>query len=164
MGHAVLASILWNRARSLDLANKSAITSFYMFIWKVFCSSFIPCLKSDFQGRTSTLSNFLSHDTPRFLISLKETIREKPKEWGQFGYLWHKQDKKKPLRDSKFLLVLMSYILFCLIADTNRENPISHPVTQPWSCWPIGLCQISCHMRQLSIMFVLSVSYVQFVS
>ncbi|CAK9162257.1 unnamed protein product [Ilex paraguariensis] len=35
LGHALLASILWNRAKSVDLKNKAAITSFYMFIWKV---------------------------------------------------------------------------------------------------------------------------------
>nr|XP_029121689.1 probable homogentisate phytyltransferase 1, chloroplastic isoform X1 [Elaeis guineensis] len=35
LGHAVLASVLWNRARSLDLMSKAAITSFYMFVWKV---------------------------------------------------------------------------------------------------------------------------------
>jgi homogentisate phytyltransferase/homogentisate geranylgeranyltransferase len=41
LGHAGLASILWNRARSLDLANKSAITSFYMFIWKLFYAEYL---------------------------------------------------------------------------------------------------------------------------
>ncbi|KAE9614732.1 putative naringenin 8-dimethylallyltransferase [Lupinus albus] len=35
MGHAVLASILWYRAKSVDLKNNDAIQSFYMFIWKV---------------------------------------------------------------------------------------------------------------------------------
>lgn len=34
-GHVVLGSILWTRAKSLDLKSKTAITSFYMFIWKV---------------------------------------------------------------------------------------------------------------------------------
>uniref|UniRef100_A0A0E0LE84 Homogentisate phytyltransferase n=1 Tax=Oryza punctata TaxID=4537 RepID=A0A0E0LE84_ORYPU len=34
-GHAILAAILWNRSRSIDLTSKTAITSFYMFIWKV---------------------------------------------------------------------------------------------------------------------------------
>ncbi|OWM86996.1 hypothetical protein CDL15_Pgr016033 [Punica granatum] len=34
-GHAVLASILWARAKSIDFRSKAAITSFYMFIWKV---------------------------------------------------------------------------------------------------------------------------------
>ncbi|WOL17374.1 putative homogentisate phytyltransferase 1, chloroplastic [Canna indica] len=38
LGHAVLASILWNRAKSLDLKSKAAVTSFYMFIWKSTCS------------------------------------------------------------------------------------------------------------------------------
>ncbi|XP_059637374.1 homogentisate phytyltransferase 1, chloroplastic-like isoform X6 [Cornus florida] len=34
LGHALLASILWNRAKSIDLKSKAAITTFYMFIWK----------------------------------------------------------------------------------------------------------------------------------
>ncbi|WOK92677.1 putative homogentisate phytyltransferase 1, chloroplastic [Canna indica] len=40
-GHAILASILWNRARSLDLTSKTAITSFYMFIWKLFYTEYL---------------------------------------------------------------------------------------------------------------------------
>ncbi|XP_021649160.1 homogentisate phytyltransferase 1, chloroplastic isoform X3 [Hevea brasiliensis] len=35
LGHAILASILWNRAKAVDLKSKAAITSCYMFIWKV---------------------------------------------------------------------------------------------------------------------------------
>uniref|UniRef100_A0A2N9HW89 Homogentisate phytyltransferase n=1 Tax=Fagus sylvatica TaxID=28930 RepID=A0A2N9HW89_FAGSY len=35
LGHTILASVLWNRAKSVDLKSKDAITSFYMFIWKV---------------------------------------------------------------------------------------------------------------------------------
>lgn len=35
VGHTILASVLWNRAKSVDLKSKDAITSFYMFIWKV---------------------------------------------------------------------------------------------------------------------------------
>ncbi|KAJ0089475.1 hypothetical protein Patl1_14233 [Pistacia atlantica] len=34
LGHGILASILWNRAKSVDLKSKTAITSCYMFIWK----------------------------------------------------------------------------------------------------------------------------------
>jgi len=34
-GHSILAGILWSCARSVDLTSKAAITSFYMFIWKV---------------------------------------------------------------------------------------------------------------------------------
>lgn len=34
-GHAILATILWNRAKTVDLKSKAAITSFYMFVWKV---------------------------------------------------------------------------------------------------------------------------------
>ncbi|KAJ6847440.1 putative homogentisate phytyltransferase 1, chloroplastic [Iris pallida] len=41
LGHAVLASILWNRARSLDGMNKATITSFYMFIWKLFYAEYL---------------------------------------------------------------------------------------------------------------------------
>ncbi|GMY35353.1 homogentisate phytyltransferase 1, chloroplastic isoform X1 [Fagus crenata] len=36
LGHTILASVLWNRAKSVDLKSKDAITSFYMFIWKLF--------------------------------------------------------------------------------------------------------------------------------
>ncbi|XP_019435698.1 PREDICTED: naringenin 8-dimethylallyltransferase 2, chloroplastic-like [Lupinus angustifolius] len=35
MGHAILASVLWYRAKSVDLTNNDAIQSFYMFIWKL---------------------------------------------------------------------------------------------------------------------------------
>ncbi|KAG6740744.1 hypothetical protein POTOM_056212 [Populus tomentosa] len=35
LGHGILASILWNRAKSVDLKSKASITSCYMFIWKV---------------------------------------------------------------------------------------------------------------------------------
>ncbi|KAG7020912.1 Naringenin 8-dimethylallyltransferase 2, chloroplastic, partial [Cucurbita argyrosperma subsp. argyrosperma] len=38
-GHVILASILWIHAKSVDLKSKAAITSFYMFIWKVCCRS-----------------------------------------------------------------------------------------------------------------------------
>ncbi|KAJ9162891.1 hypothetical protein P3X46_022630 [Hevea brasiliensis] len=38
LGHAILASILWNRAKAVDLKSKAAITSCYMFIWKNTCS------------------------------------------------------------------------------------------------------------------------------
>ncbi|PKA63463.1 putative homogentisate phytyltransferase 1, chloroplastic [Apostasia shenzhenica] len=33
--HVALASILWTQAKSVDLKNKTAISSFYMFLWKV---------------------------------------------------------------------------------------------------------------------------------
>ncbi|MBA0700094.1 hypothetical protein Goari_001665, partial [Gossypium aridum] len=33
LGHSVLASILWIRAKSIDFKSKAAITSCYMFIW-----------------------------------------------------------------------------------------------------------------------------------
>ncbi|KAJ3679227.1 hypothetical protein LUZ60_017238 [Juncus effusus] len=41
VGHGVLASILWNRAKSIDLTSKTAITSFYMFIWKLFYAEYL---------------------------------------------------------------------------------------------------------------------------
>ncbi|CAA2991706.1 homogentisate phytyltransferase 1, chloroplastic [Olea europaea subsp. europaea] len=41
IGHIVLASLLWNRANSIDLKNKNAITSFYMFIWKLFYAEYL---------------------------------------------------------------------------------------------------------------------------
>ncbi|KAJ0984208.1 hypothetical protein J5N97_002564 [Dioscorea zingiberensis] len=47
LGHGVLASVLWNHARSLDLKSKAAITSFYMFIWKLFYAEYflIPLVR-----------------------------------------------------------------------------------------------------------------------
>lgn len=41
LGHAILASILWNRAKSFDTMSKSAITSFYMFVWKLFYAEYL---------------------------------------------------------------------------------------------------------------------------
>nr|ACC77744.1 homogentisate phytyltransferase [Manihot esculenta] len=41
LGHAILASILWNRAKSVDLKSKAAITSCYMFIWKLFYAEYL---------------------------------------------------------------------------------------------------------------------------
>jgi hypothetical protein len=35
LGHLALASFLWVRAHSVDIASKASVTSFYMFIWKV---------------------------------------------------------------------------------------------------------------------------------
>lgn len=40
LGHAILASILWKRAKSTDLSSKEAITSFYMFVWKLFYAEY----------------------------------------------------------------------------------------------------------------------------
>uniref|UniRef100_A0ACD5UJG8 Uncharacterized protein n=1 Tax=Avena sativa TaxID=4498 RepID=A0ACD5UJG8_AVESA len=40
-GHAILASVLWSCARSVDLTSKAAITSFYMFIWKLFYAEYL---------------------------------------------------------------------------------------------------------------------------
>ncbi|KAG6518331.1 hypothetical protein ZIOFF_021735 [Zingiber officinale] len=41
LGHAVLALILWSCASSLDLTSKATITSFYMFIWKLFYAEYL---------------------------------------------------------------------------------------------------------------------------
>ncbi|XP_014509900.1 homogentisate phytyltransferase 1, chloroplastic isoform X1 [Vigna radiata var. radiata] len=41
LGHAVLAAILWYQAKSVDLKSKASITSFYMFIWKLFYAEYL---------------------------------------------------------------------------------------------------------------------------
>ncbi|KAM6552704.1 hypothetical protein CsatB_013466 [Cannabis sativa] len=41
LGHTILASILWSNAKSVDLSSKAAITSFYMFIWKLFYAEYL---------------------------------------------------------------------------------------------------------------------------
>ncbi|XP_073282980.1 homogentisate phytyltransferase 1, chloroplastic-like [Primulina huaijiensis] len=41
IGHTILGLLLWNRAKSTDLKNKVAITSFYMFIWKLFYAEYL---------------------------------------------------------------------------------------------------------------------------
>ncbi|KAL7598409.1 homogentisate phytyltransferase 1, chloroplastic [Lactuca sativa] len=41
MGHAILGLMLWGRAKSTDLESKSAITSFYMFIWQLFYAEYL---------------------------------------------------------------------------------------------------------------------------
>lgn len=41
LGHALLSAILWRRAGSTDLESKAAITSFYMFIWKLFYAEYL---------------------------------------------------------------------------------------------------------------------------
>ncbi|XP_062178728.1 probable homogentisate phytyltransferase 1, chloroplastic isoform X2 [Phragmites australis] len=40
-GHSILAAILWNCSQSVDLTSKAAITSFYMFIWKLFYAEYL---------------------------------------------------------------------------------------------------------------------------
>ncbi|KAL5974023.1 hypoxanthine-guanine phosphoribosyltransferase [Asimina triloba] len=47
LGHLALASILWARAKSVDLKSKAAVTSFYMFIWKLFYAEYflIPLVR-----------------------------------------------------------------------------------------------------------------------
>ncbi|KAM7277469.1 hypothetical protein ACFE04_019335 [Oxalis oulophora] len=41
LGHCTLASILWLRAQSIDLKSNASITSFYMFIWKLFYAEYL---------------------------------------------------------------------------------------------------------------------------
>lgn len=41
VGHALLAAILWRSAKSTDLSSKAAITTFYMFIWKLFYAEYL---------------------------------------------------------------------------------------------------------------------------
>ncbi|CAL5182965.1 unnamed protein product [Lathyrus oleraceus] len=41
LGHAVLGSLLLHHAKSVDLKNKASITSFYMFIWKLFYAEYL---------------------------------------------------------------------------------------------------------------------------
>lgn len=41
IGHAILASILWNRARTHGPMTKATITSFYMFVWKLFYAEYL---------------------------------------------------------------------------------------------------------------------------
>nr|AUY61993.1 homogentisate phytyltransferase [Cymbidium sinense] len=41
LGHAVLALILWKNAKSVNLTSKADITSFYMFIWKLFYAEYL---------------------------------------------------------------------------------------------------------------------------
>ncbi|KAG2607539.1 hypothetical protein PVAP13_4NG252433 [Panicum virgatum] len=39
-GHGLLAFVLWQRARQFDITNKTCITPFYMFIWKLFYAEY----------------------------------------------------------------------------------------------------------------------------
>ncbi|CAI0427796.1 unnamed protein product, partial [Linum tenue] len=41
IGHAMLALLLWNRAKSVDLTSKTAIASCYMFVWKLFYAEYL---------------------------------------------------------------------------------------------------------------------------
>ncbi|KAK6127072.1 hypothetical protein DH2020_039184 [Rehmannia glutinosa] len=41
VGHTLLGLLLWNRAKSIDLKSKASITSFYMFIWKLFYAEYL---------------------------------------------------------------------------------------------------------------------------
>ncbi|XP_017222180.1 umbelliferone 6-dimethylallyltransferase, chloroplastic [Daucus carota subsp. sativus] len=40
VGHCTLASLLWRRAKSLDLDDDSAVESLYMFLWKLFTAEY----------------------------------------------------------------------------------------------------------------------------
>ncbi|KAL2928888.1 Homogentisate phytyltransferase 1 chloroplastic [Bienertia sinuspersici] len=53
VGHGILAAVLWRSAQSTDLSSKAAITSFYMFIWKI---------QSDFSsGKINFILSVLSY-------------------------------------------------------------------------------------------------------
>ncbi|KAL6540761.1 hypoxanthine-guanine phosphoribosyltransferase [Orobanche minor] len=41
IGHTLLGLLLWNRAKSCDWKSKASITSFYMFIWKLFYAEYL---------------------------------------------------------------------------------------------------------------------------
>ncbi|XP_011069932.1 homogentisate phytyltransferase 1, chloroplastic isoform X1 [Sesamum indicum] len=41
IGHTLLGLLLWDRAKSIDLKSKASITSFYMFIWKLFYAEYL---------------------------------------------------------------------------------------------------------------------------
>ncbi|XP_047338758.1 homogentisate phytyltransferase 1, chloroplastic [Impatiens glandulifera] len=41
LGHIILGTLLWIRARSIDFNDKNSITSFYMFIWKLFYAEYL---------------------------------------------------------------------------------------------------------------------------
>ncbi|XP_047952348.1 homogentisate phytyltransferase 1, chloroplastic-like isoform X3 [Salvia hispanica] len=41
IGHTALGYLLWSRAKSIDFKSKAAITSFYMFIWKLFYAEYL---------------------------------------------------------------------------------------------------------------------------
>eukprot|EP01018_Ginkgo_biloba_P033223 Gb_05531 [translate_table: standard] len=47
LGHAVLATLLWRRAGSVDIKSKVAFASFYMFVWRLFYAEYllIPFLR-----------------------------------------------------------------------------------------------------------------------
>ncbi|KAK1378304.1 hypothetical protein POM88_025048 [Heracleum sosnowskyi] len=41
IGHCTLASLLWRRAKSLNLEDDSSVESFYMFLWKLFTAEYV---------------------------------------------------------------------------------------------------------------------------
>lgn len=47
LGHIALATILWYRSQSVDLKRRASITSWYMFIWKLFYAEYflIPLMR-----------------------------------------------------------------------------------------------------------------------
>ncbi|KAG0609189.1 hypothetical protein M758_8G165000 [Ceratodon purpureus] len=47
LGHAMLGGVLWERSQSVDLKSRPAITSWYMFIWKLFYAEYflIPFMR-----------------------------------------------------------------------------------------------------------------------
>ncbi|CAK7337552.1 unnamed protein product [Dovyalis caffra] len=75
LGHAILASVLWNRAKSVDLKSKASITSCYMFIWKLFYAEYllIPLTKLEDAMSASRIPNLspLLHFPLSFSLSAK---------------------------------------------------------------------------------------------
>ncbi|WOH12116.1 hypothetical protein DCAR_0831615 [Daucus carota subsp. sativus] len=41
VGHCSLASLLWRRAKSVNLDDDSAVESLYMFLWKLFTAEYV---------------------------------------------------------------------------------------------------------------------------
>ncbi|KAM7469200.1 hypothetical protein LguiA_007383 [Lonicera macranthoides] len=41
VGHVALATLLWDRTKSIDFQSKTSLTTFYMFIWKLFYAEYL---------------------------------------------------------------------------------------------------------------------------
>ncbi|KAF6141150.1 hypothetical protein GIB67_006595, partial [Kingdonia uniflora] len=41
LGHSVIASLIFSRARSVDLSNTASVESFYMLLWMLLCAEYI---------------------------------------------------------------------------------------------------------------------------
>ncbi|GFP96910.1 probable homogentisate phytyltransferase 1 chloroplastic [Phtheirospermum japonicum] len=70
IGHTLLGLLLWNRAKSIDFKSKASITSFYMFIWKLFYAEYllIPLVRFNFVGNQSrTILHAYGHLVDEFV-------------------------------------------------------------------------------------------------